>query len=135
MHRRVPVGGRIGRTAAATFVLVAAVLVGCVTENRRPATCDADETTIELTVSATALEPNDPAACRGQLVTMIIDSEVDGVFHIHGLDDLVPATAVVAGEQVTLEFTVDRSGQFPIELHPGDDPEGVTLGIFTVHER
>ena len=86
-------------------------------------------------MSATALEPNDPAACRGQLVTMIIDSEVDGVFHIHGLDDLVPATSVVAGEQVTLEFTVDRSGQFPIELHPGDDLEGVTLGILTVHER
>ena len=106
-----------------TFVLVAAVLAGCVTENR-PATCDADETTIELTVSATALEPNDPAACRGQLVTMIIDSEVDGIFHIHGLDDLVPATSVVAGEQVTLEFTVDRSGQFPIELHPARRPGG-----------
>jgi len=135
MHRRVPIGGRIARTAAATFVLVAAVLVGCVTENRRPATCDADETTVELTLSATALEPDDPAACRGQLVTMIIDPEVDGGFHIHGLDDLVPATSVVADEQVTLAFTVDRSGQFPIELHPDDDPEGVTLGIFTVHER
>ena len=55
---------------------------------------------------------------------MIVDSEVDGVFHIHGLDDLVPATPVVAGEQVTLEFTVDRSGQFPIELHPGRRPSG-----------
>ena len=104
------------------------------TENR-PATCDASETTIELTVSARSLVPNDPAACRGQVVTMILDSEVDGVFHIHGLDAVVPATTVVAGEQVTLEFTVDRSGQFPIEIHPGDDPQGVSIGIFTVHER
>jgi hypothetical protein len=121
-------------TAVLTVVVAAAVLVGCVTENR-PATCDADEATIEVTVSATALEPNDPAACRGQLVTMIVDSEVDGVFHIHGLDDVVPATPVVAGDQVTLEFIVDQSGQFPIELHPGDDPQGVTIGILTIYER
>ena len=122
------------RAAVSTLVLVAAVLVSCVTENR-PATCDADETTIELTVSATSLEPNDPAACRGQVVTMILDSEVDGVFHIHGLDTIVPATPIMSGDPVTLEFTVDRSGQFPIELHLADDPTGVSLGIFTVHER
>jgi hypothetical protein len=122
------------RAAVSTIVLVAGVLVGCVTENR-PATCDADTTTIELTVSAGSLEPNDPAACRGQVVTMILDSDVDGVFHIHGLDAVVPATTVVADEPVTLEFTADRSGQFPIELHLGDDPTGVSLGIFTVYER
>jgi len=121
------------RAAISTLVLVAAVLVSCVTENR-PATCDADETTIELTVSATSLEPNDPAACRGQAVTMILDSEVDGVFHIHGLDTIVPATPIMSGDPVTLEFTVDRSGQFPIELHLAGDPTGVSLGIFTVYE-
>ena len=121
-------------TAASTLLLVAGILVGCVSENR-PATCNADETTIELTVSATDLEPNDPSACRDQVVTMVLDSEVDGVFHIHGLDRIVPATPVVAGEQVTLEFTVDQSGQFPIEIHPGDDPQGVSIGIFTVYER
>ena len=113
---------------------MASILVGCVSENR-PATCNTDETTIELTVSATDLEPNDPSACRDQIVTMILDSEVDGVFHIHGLDRVVPATPVVSGEQVTLEFTVDQSGQFPIEIHPGDDPQGVSIGIFTVYER
>jgi len=122
------------RAAVSTFFLLAIVLGGCVTENR-PATCDADETTIELTVSATALEPNDPAACRGQVVTMMLDPEVDGVFHIHGLDTVVPAAPLRSGEPVTLEFTVDRSGQFPIELHLADDPSGVSIGIFTVYER
>ena len=122
------------RAAVSTIVLVAGVLVGCVTENR-PATCNADETAIELTVSATSLEPNDPSACRDQVVTMILDSEVDGVFHIHGLDTVVPATPIRSGEPVTLEFTADRSGQFPIELHLADDPTGVSLGIFTVYER
>ena len=133
MHRA-PGDRRIVGTAASTLLLVAGILVGCVSENR-PATCNADETTIELTVSATDLEPNDPTACRDQVVTMVLDSEVDGVFHIHGLDRIVPATPVVAGEQVTLEFTVDQSGQFPIEIHPGDDPQGVSIGIFTVYER
>jgi hypothetical protein len=121
-------------TAASTLLLVAGILVGCVSENR-PATCNAEETTIELTVSATDLEPNGPSACRDQVVTMVLDSEVDGVFHIHGLDRIVPATPVVAGDQVTLEFTVDQSGQFPIEIHPGDDPQGISIGIFTVYER
>ena len=120
--------------AASTLLLVAGVLVGCVSENR-PATCNADETTIELTVSATDLEPNDPSACRDQVVTMVLDSQVDGVFHIHGLDRIVPATPVVAGEQVRLEFAADQSGQFTIEFHPGNDPQGVSIGIFTVYER
>ena len=47
----------------------------------------------------------------------------------------MPATPIMSGDPVTLEFTVDRSGQFPIELHLADDPTGVSLGIFTVYER
>jgi hypothetical protein len=47
----------------------------------------------------------------------------------------VPATTVTAGEVVVLAFSAERSGQFPIELHPTDDPQGVSVGIFTVHER
>jgi hypothetical protein len=131
MHR---VGRRLRRPTTALLVIAAAVLAGCVTENR-PESCDADATTIDLTVAATSMEPNDPAACRGQDVTLLIDADVDGVFHIHGLDDLVPATAVSAGERTTLEFTADRSGQFPVELHPADDPQALDIGILTLHER
>ena len=53
---------------------------------------------------------------------------------VHGYDEAVPATTVTSGESVTLEFTASRSGQFPIELHGGDDPEGMDVGILTVHE-
>lgn len=122
------------RAQLVLLAVVATVLAGCVTENR-PESCDADETTIELTVSASALEPDDPAACRGQRVTLLVHAEVDGVFHIHGLDAVAPATQIAAGERVRLEFEATTSGQFPIELHPADDPQGVTIGIFTVHER
>jgi hypothetical protein len=122
------------RALAPPLVALAVALAGCVSENR-PADCDADERTIEVTVSARSLEPDDPAACRDQLVTLVVDPEVDGVFHIHGLDAVVPATTITAGEELTLAFEATTSGQFPIELHPADDPQGVTIGILTVHER
>ena len=67
-------------------------------------------------------------------VTLVVDSETDGVLPIHGYDEAVPATTVHEGDTITLDFTASRSGQFPIELHPGDDPEGIAVGIFTVHE-
>jgi hypothetical protein len=120
----------------ATLVLLLALAVGgsgCVSENR-PADCEEPERTIDLTVTATTLEPNDPAACREQAVTLLVSSEVDGIIHIHGLDAVVPATTITSGEELVLEFTAERSGQFPIELHPADDPEGVSIGIFTIHE-
>jgi hypothetical protein len=108
-------------------------VTGCVTDSR-PATCHQDATTIELTVTATSMDPSNADACRGQDVVLVIDSEVDGVFHIHELDDLVPATTIAAGDETTLEFTAERSGQFPVELHAADDPQGVSIGILTLHE-
>jgi hypothetical protein len=122
------------RAMVPLLVALAVAGSGCVAENR-PADCDEPDKTIELTVTATALEPNDPAACRDQVVTLLVSSEVDGVIHIHGLDAVMPATTIAAGEELVLEFTAERSGQFPIELHPADDPQGVSVGIFTVHER
>jgi hypothetical protein len=116
------------------LLVVLVAVAGCVTQDR-PEDCDEAEKTIELTVGASSLDPDDPAACRDQVVTLIIDAEVNGLFHIHGLDAVVPATTLDAGEQVTLEFPATPSGQFPIELHPSDDPQGVTIGIFTIHER
>jgi hypothetical protein len=117
--------------ALATVLLLAA----CVEDTGPDAeACTAPAVEINLAMSADALEPNDPAVCREQEVTLVITSSVDGVFHIHGYDAEVPATQVADGEPMELRFTASRSGQFPIELHPLDDPTGVEIGVFTVHE-
>lgn len=96
--------------------------------------CEALPEEIELTLSATTLTPTDPAVCRGHEVTLTVSSEVDGVLHIHGYDEDVPATTVTAGEVLELAFTATRSGQFPIELHTDENTQGVNVGLFTVHE-
>ena len=96
--------------------------------------CEALPTRIELTLSSDTLEPADPAVCRDRTVTLVLQPEVAGVLHIHGYDEQVPATAVAAGEVIEMTFSASRSGQFPIELHAEDDPTGLNVGIFTVHE-
>ena len=133
-----PVSRRSRAAARESFARLAAVstlavlLAGCI-DVGRPASCEGPAE-IGLTLTAEALTPNDPAVCRGQPITLSVESGVDGVIHIHGYDDVVPATTVVAGETLELTFTASRSGQFPIELHPERDPRGVDVGILTVHE-
>lgn len=96
--------------------------------------CDALPTTIDLTLTDDSLTPDDPSVCRGHEVTLTVASDVDGVLHIHGFDEAVPATTVTAGEVLELAFTAGRSGQFPIELHTDENAQGVSVGILTVHE-
>ena len=115
-------------------VLLAALLAACVSDSRPDASaCAEPAVELELRLSATDLTPA-PSVCRDQEVTLRIASEVDGFFHIHGYEEAVSATEVAAGETLDLTFTAMRAGQFPIELHPADDPEGISIGIFTVHE-
>ena len=120
----------IRRALLATTLIV--VMTACVSENR-PAACDEPAISLDLVLTATALRPSDPAVCGDQQVTLVIASEVDGVIHIHGYDAAVPATSVTAGEELELTFVAGRVGQFPIELHPADDPSGIGIGVFTVH--
>lgn len=116
-------------------VLLMALLVACVTDTRPDAeACRAPSVELSIRLTADGLAPADPAVCRDQEVTLRIESEVDGFIHIHGYDDAVPATDVVAGETLELTFTADEEGQFPVELHPADAPEGIDVGVFTVHE-
>jgi hypothetical protein len=125
----------MNRRTSALLATALFLLTACVEDTGPDAeACAAPTAEIELDVSVDAMDPNDPSVCRDQEVTLTITPTVDGVFHIHGYDEEVPATAVSSGEVVTLEFTAARSGQFPIELHPADDPEGVAIGVFTVHE-
>lgn len=116
------------------LALVALILSACVADTR-PAACDQPEITIELALTATSLTPTNPTACIDQQVTLVITSEIDGTLHIHGYDEAVPATAVEAGEELPLQFVAGRSGQFVIQVHAADDPEGREVGIFTVHEQ
>jgi hypothetical protein len=117
----------------AALVALLLVIAGCVTDSR-PSACDQSAVTIDLQLTADALTPGDPAVCRDQDVTLVVTSKVDGVIHIHGYDEIVPATEVSAGEDLRLSFVAERAGQFPIELHPAADPTGASVGIFTVHE-
>jgi hypothetical protein len=110
-------------------------LVACVEEGRPDDdACSAPAVEIELILDAGSLTPSDPAVCAGQAVTLVIDSAVDGLIHIHGYDEWVPPAEVRADEELRLAFDAERTGQFPIELHPADDPAGVSVGVFTVHE-
>lgn len=121
------------RRTSALLVVLSLILAACVSENR-PATCDEPTATIELTLAAGSMSPADPAVCRDQDVTLVIHSETDGTLHIHGYDESVPATEVTAGEELRLEFTATRAGQFSVELHTDAAPQGVSVGIFSVHE-
>ena len=117
------------------LALVLAIgLAGCVSDSRPGASaCAASNVELELRLTADSLQPA-PAVCRDQEVTLRIASEVDGFLHIHGYDHAVSATDVVADETLELTFVADRAGQYPIELHPANDPEGKSIGVFTVHE-
>lgn len=110
---------------------LAIILGGCIGGDRE---CASLPTRIELRLSADTLTPADPAVCRDRQVTLVLTPEIDGVLHIHGYDEQVPATTVRAGQVLELVFTAARSGQFPIELHRDRDTTEVNVGIFTVHE-
>lgn len=116
---------------ASTVLGYALLLAGCI--GGRPA-CETLPAEVEVTLAAETLSPSDPAVCRGADVTLRVASEVDGVLHIHGYDEEVPATRVSVGEVLELAFIAEQSDQFLIELHSDEDPRGVTVGILTVHE-
>ena len=123
------------RSVPRALLLAATALVGagCV-DFGLPADCDEPRVMRDVTVTQDTMSPTSIEACRDQQMELVIGAETDGVFHIHGYDEDVPATTIAAGEMLTLQFVAGRSGQFPIELHPADDPTGVSIGILTVHE-
>ena len=125
------------RSPLAASLLVGLVLaLGACVPSTSPdmQACEQPAVELELTLQADELEPGAPSVCRDQEVTLLVASEIDGVLHIHGYDSEVPAFEVTAGETTEISFTAGRSGQFPIELHPADAPQGIGVGVFTVHE-
>jgi hypothetical protein len=121
--------------AVAAFLATLLVAAACVPDTSPDReVCLQPSIELELALGADGLDPGNLSVCRDQEVTLLVDSERDGVLHIHGYDSEVPAFEVRDGETREITFTAARSGQFPIEFHALDDPTGVGVGVFTVHE-
>ncbi|HEX6128782.1 MAG TPA: hypothetical protein VF071_07165 [Candidatus Limnocylindria bacterium] len=116
------------------LLILSLLLAGCVPATNLPENCDAESVTLQATLVEERLEPATLEVCRDQQVTIELTVERDAVFHLHGYDEEVPASQVTAGEDVTLEFTASRAGQFPIAIHTHDGPAEATVGTFIVHE-
>ena len=128
-HRLQPV-----RTGTAITLAAIALLAAACVDVQLPIDCHEPAVTREVSVTAGAMTPSALEVCLDQQVTLVVDPDTDGVFHIHGYDQVVPATTIEVGVERRLQFVAGRSGQFPIELHPADDATGVSIGILTVHE-
>lgn len=113
------------------LVVALGLLAGC---TGGTAACSSPSVTVEATVMADAMDPSAIAVCRGQEVTFEVHSQTDGVFHVHGFDDQVPATSLTPGETTTLVFTADLAGQFIIELHDHAGASSADIGVLTVNE-
>jgi hypothetical protein len=96
--------------------------------------CGATSVALEATVTDEAMDPSALAVCRGQDVTLELHSRTEGVFHLHGYDEQVPATSLTPGQTTTLEFTAAAAGQFVIELHARSGESEIEIGVFTVNE-
>lgn len=110
-----------------------ALITGCIADTR-PDTeiCAQAAVTLDARLTDERLEPSNLDVCRGQVVTLRVAAERDGFLHIHGYDE--QAAELLPGETVVFQFVVERSGQFPIEVHTNEATQGTELGVFTVHE-
>ena len=107
------------------------ILAGCTPSD---AACAAESVTLEATVTDEVMDPSALAVCRGQEVTLELHSQTDGVFHLHGYDEQVPATSLTPGQTTALVFTAEVAGQFIIELHAHSGQGEAEIGILTVNE-
>jgi hypothetical protein len=122
---------RLGASLATIFVL-SLLLAGC--DRSDGGTCAEPTVDIAATVTDSAMDPSAISVCRGQDVTIDVASETDGILHIHGYDEQVPAVALEPGQSKTLEFTADVAGQFIIELHARSGQESTEIAVLTVNE-
>lgn len=117
---------------AATFLL-AVPLPACVPAEQLPATCHDASVSLQATLDGDRLDPATFDVCQNQQVTLSIAVGRDGILHLHGYDDVLPAREVRAGEEVALEFAASHPGQFPIALHTLEASQELTVGTLTVH--
>lgn len=108
------------------------IMAGCTPSDAGP--CAAASVTLRATVTADGMDPSALAACREQRVTLELEAEANGEFHIHGYDDQLPGPELTAGETTLVEFTADLAGQFIIEFHPATGGDEAEIGVLTVNE-
>lgn len=118
--------------AALIAALIGLFVAGCVQQPSQPADCDAPSVSRTATLTVDGLNPRNIDVCRGQQVHLAVQVQTSGVLHIHGYDQ--QTKEVRPGQTVTFDFETDHSGQFVIELHTNDVPQGQGMGVFTVHE-
>lgn len=124
----------MGRAFASLYAAALVTVLGaCVSGPQAPSDCAAARVERRVTLTAQTLDPRNVDVCRGQQVALTVEPQVDGVLHIHGYD--AEAREVRSGKELDLEFTADRAGQFVMELHTDAQPAGLSVGVFTVHER
>lgn len=93
-------------------VVVILGLLGCSAES------EVEPTSVVLDVTATApAEPREEAVPLGSLVTLSVTSEVDGLVHVHGFEEIVD---LVPGETAEVTFKASMTGAFEVETHEPD---------------
>ena len=119
--------------ASLAFAGLLVPATACVQQSDRPSDCDASHVERSATLNDGGLDPDAFDVCKGQAVTITITVQRAGELHLHGYDDQVPAQEVAVEDEIELAFTASRAGQYPLELHTGQDE--IEIAILTVHER
>ena len=76
--------------------------------------------TIRVTVDGESMEPETVRVTQGDMVTLQIQTEHSGEFHVHGYD---VKTDAEAGETTDLFFQADPTGRFRITFHESETAE------------
>ena len=76
--------------------------------------------TIPVTVDGKSMEPETVRVTQGDMVTLQIQTEHSGEFHVHGYD---VKTDAEAGETTDLFFQADATGRFKITFHESETTE------------
>ena len=76
--------------------------------------------TIPVTVDGESMEPETVRVTQGDMVTLQIQTEHSGEFHVHGYD---VKTDAEAGKVTDLFFQADATGRFKITFHESETTE------------
>ena len=98
---------RLGPLAPAVLILLAAVGAAC-------GGSDPEELTIPVRVEGEKLVPDTVKVKHKDMVTLSIESETGGQFHLHGYDI---EQEVKGGEPTDFYFVAEVEGRFPITFH------------------